>query len=86
MRIHRFGQDANGQPFEEKKFYVNKKTKKVIQLHRGAAGFRVQYGFTGEKEDIFNLNESQNYRPATPQELRNWVTDYQKRTAWLQTE
>jgi len=75
------GKNANGDPFEERKFYTHTETGRIIQLFRDAAGFREVEN--GKNINIFNLSKGDKYRPSTQEDFQTETKSCDQRKAWL---
>ena len=81
MGNYHMGENANGQPFEEEKFYTHITNGRIVQLFRDAAGFREVEN--GRNVNIFNLSDGKNYRPATESDFQTEIEACDQRSHWL---
>ena len=82
MGKYKMGKNADGNPFEEKNFYIHTTSGRIVQLFRDAAGFREVED--GENVNIFHLSNGKSYRSTTESDFQNAITKCNQRKQWLQ--
>jgi len=81
MNNYEMGEDHDGNPLKENKFYTHITSERIIQLLGDTAGFREVEN--RENVNIFDLSNGPEYLPSTEDDLETHISLCDKRRRWL---